>query len=513
MSNSALSLRSAFGRISLTIRYLLHIPGRPGFAVAALSLFLAAILVAGYHLSSAEVQVVVNGRPWSVRTHQTTVQAVLRERGITLRPQDEVSPSPDAPVLAGDTITVSLARSVKVEADGQLHDLLTHRLKIAELLAQAGVTPGPRDRVLVDGQPQDLSADLSELTRAAAWDGSAYGPRQSTPDYVVLRRAIPIFLYDGEMPITIYTTSDTVGEALLERNVTLFLGDRVNPSLGSRVSSGMRVFVERAEPVSIQVDGQTIKTRTRQTTVADVLAGETIILTGQDYTRPALSTEVSYDMSIQVVRVREAVEVEQEEMPFETIWQADPALELDQQRLVQDGGPGLIKRRSRVVYEDGVEVSRELEDAWLDKESSTKVVAYGTRIVEHELDTADGKLTYWRKFRALVTSYTAADCGKEPGDPYYGVTSMGLKAGKGIVAVDSSVINMGSNIYVPGYGKGFVGDTGGQIVGRRVDLGYDEGDSSEIWYRWIDVYLLSPPPSKSEIRWVLPNWPQERRRG
>jgi len=27
----------------------------------------------------------------------------------------------------------------------------------------------------------------------------------------------------------------------------------------------------------------------------------------------------------------------------------------------------------------------------------------------------------------------------------------------------------------------------------------------------VDVYLLDPPPPRSQIRWVLPNWPVERR--
>jgi 3D (Asp-Asp-Asp) domain-containing protein len=81
---------------------------------------------------------------------------------------------------------------------------------------------------------------------------------------------------------------------------------------------------------------------------------------------------------------------------------------------------------------------------------------------------------------------------------------------KGIVAVDPSVIPLRSKVYVPGYGVGIAGDTGGSIKGRHIDLGYDE-DNLVLWYRWVDVYLLDPPPPRSQIRWVLPNWPVERR--
>jgi 3D (Asp-Asp-Asp) domain-containing protein len=79
----------------------------------------------------------------------------------------------------------------------------------------------------------------------------------------------------------------------------------------------------------------------------------------------------------------------------------------------------------------------------------------------------------------------------------------------GIVAVDPRVINLGSSVYVPGYGVGFVGDTGGAIIGRRIDLGYDD-DKLVDWYRWVDVYLLEPVPPSYQIRYLLPNWPRER---
>jgi hypothetical protein len=65
-------------------------------------------------------------------------------------------------------------------------------------------------------------------------------------------------------------------------------------------------------------------------------------------------------------------------------------------------------------------------------------------------------------------------------------------------------------VYVPGYGPGVAGDTGGMVKGRHIDLGYDE-DNLIPWYRWVDVYLLTPVPPEGEIRWVLPNWPREQR--
>jgi hypothetical protein len=80
---------------------------------------------------------------------------------------------------------------------------------------------------------------------------------------------------------------------------------------------------------------------------------------------------------------------------------------------------------------------------------------------------------------------------------------------RGIIAVDPRVINFDTQIYVPGYGVGVSGDTGGKILGRRVDLGYDEWDL-RLWYKWMDIYLLDAPPPRHRIHWVLPDWPKER---
>ena len=78
---------------------------------------------------------------------------------------------------------------------------------------------------------------------------------------------------------------------------------------------------------------------------------------------------------------------------------------------------------------------------------------------------------------------------------------------KGIVAVDPRIIALRSQVYIPGYGIGDALDTGSAILARRIDLGYDD-DNLELWNRWIDVYLLWPPPPAHQITWVIPNYPR-----
>ena len=51
------------------------------------------------------------------------------------------------------------------------------------------------------------------------------------------------------------------------------------------------------------------------------------------------------------------------------------------------------------------------------------------------------------------------------------------------------------------------------MKGKLVDLCFDVG-RYQSWHWWTDVYLLTPVPPASQIRWLLPDWPKypDRRR-
>jgi 3D (Asp-Asp-Asp) domain-containing protein len=51
-----------------------------------------------------------------------------------------------------------------------------------------------------------------------------------------------------------------------------------------------------------------------------------------------------------------------------------------------------------------------------------------------------------------------------------GRTATGMPVGPGVVAVDPSVIPLGTKMYVPGYGNGVAADVGGGINGNTIDL-------------------------------------------
>jgi 3D (Asp-Asp-Asp) domain-containing protein len=93
----------------------------------------------------------------------------------------------------------------------------------------------------------------------------------------------------------------------------------------------------------------------------------------------------------------------------------------------------------------------------------------------------------------VATAYDPgpASTGKRPGDPGYGITATGMRAGYGVVAVDPRVVPFFTRLYIPGYGYAVAADTGSAIVGHRIDLGFaTHGEAIQWGRRTVPVYVL-----------------------
>ncbi|GAB4574177.1 MAG: 3D domain-containing protein [Anaerolineae bacterium] len=438
-------------------------------------------------LSQKQVTLDVDGQILTLYTRQPTVNALLEEIELVLLPQDAVEPPLETRLSNHMRVEVRRAVPVLVQADGQAVEVLTRERVPARILAQAGVTPGRYDRVLLDGRSADPATPLD-------------GP---LPAVITLVRAVPMTVdVDGET-LHVYTTAATVGQTLDEMGVTIVAADEVVPPLDTPPTPDLHVVVRRSVPLTVVVDDSEYSARTLARTVGQALADAGFVLVGEDYTLPPLEAPLPPDGRIEIVRVTEEVLTERTEIPYETIYRPDSSLELDERRVLQAGAPGVLEQRTRIRYENGVAVSRVEEPPRVLQPPVDEVIAYGTRIVVRTLQTPDGPLEYWRVVRMLATSYTPATSSKPPDAPNYGIASTGIRVERGIVAVDPEVIPYFTRVYVPGYGVGLAADTGGAVNGRRIDLGYSD-DDLELWYSWVDVYLLTPVPPAEDILYLLP---------
>jgi uncharacterized protein YabE (DUF348 family) len=478
-------------------------------------LLLGLVLVAlvgmfyGFVWGRERLTVRINEQETNVWTRQQTVRDVLVESGIAWNTEDLIRPGLNQPLPEDGIISIRLATPVTLSADGNTLERRTQATTIDKVLEENRITLKPQDQVFLDGRLVRADASLPRFA-ASAGEPALMAAQRGTL-HISVTRALPITINDNGSISTLLTTENTLGTALARAGLELYVGDSVSPDLTTPVTTGTLVYIRRSRPASITVDGKTIRTRTRAETIDALLAQEGISLEGKDYAIPAPVNPIVDYVNVSITRVREEFITETEQLPFQTKWLPDGELELDQRVVSQTGRQGEKHRLFKSVFENGKLISTGLEREWIENPPQDHIISYGTNVVLRELTLPDGTVVqYWRKVRMLATAYSAATSGKTRDHPQYGRTRLGLEAGRGIVAVDPRVVNLGTNVYVPGYGEAMAGDTGGRIKGKRVDLGFAE-DAIEDWYRWVDVYLLTPVPPKSQLTVVLADYPVERK--
>ncbi len=110
--------------------------------------------------------------------------------------------------------------------------------------------------------------------------------------------------------------------------------------------------------VFIEVDGGRQALTTESATVREALSEAKIELGPLDRVNPDLYVELEPGLVIEVTRVREEIETRREVIPFERQIIPNEALATGETRLAQLGVNGEDEISIRVVYENGVEVSR-----------------------------------------------------------------------------------------------------------------------------------------------------------
>lgn len=461
------------------------------WALLGIAAFVVALTLT-YRLTQRVITLDINGVILRYRTHQRSVSGVLRELGLTLREADRLQALSDADLLAGEPIRITLARSVFVLHDGSVDVVHAIARSVSDVLSLVKVPLAEHDEVLLGDTPVLINDPLPQLEVPQRPSLRLIQAAVARPLRLSVRRAVPLSVTDGAMPAAFFSTASTIGQALYEHGVWLYEGDRIYPPMDDPISPGLNIIIERSKPVVLDVGGEARLLRTRLDTVGELLTTEKVTINPKDYVTPDPRTAISSDLAISIIRVRDEYEIDDTPIPFQTRWEADPLLELDA-RDEHAGLEGIIRNRIRIRYENDKAIYRTEEERWIARKPQDHIYEYGTSIVLHELETPDGTITYWRKIQMLITSYSPSDSGTPFDSPWFGYTFLGLKATKGIIAIDPNLLDLGTWLYVPGYGKGYAGDTGGMIIGKHIDLCYDDYNYVN-WYQYGDVYLLAPVP-------------------
>jgi uncharacterized protein YabE (DUF348 family) len=304
----------------------------------------------------------------------------------------------------------------------------------------------------------------------------------------------------------IQATAQTIGEALSQAGAQLYASDQINPPIQTPITGATTVKYVPSHALTVTVDGQPLQIRSSAATVGGALAEAGIPLLGLDSSQPSETEALPSNGQIQVKRISESILLSEKSIPFKTDYQQSADVELDQQKILQPGQPGLSVSRVRILYDDGKEASRQNESETVVRPPQDQIVGYGTKVSIHTATVNGVQIQYWRAEPMYATAYSP--CNSASGGCSYG-TKSGLPAGKGVVAVDPSMYNLiaGLHLYIPGYGTAVVGDVGGGYIieqklgisrSRWIDLGYSDTECKQAcdqWSTWVTIYFLAPAPA------------------
>ena len=376
-------------------------------------------------------------------------------------------------------------RQVQIRINGEFLQLQTRLRQPLPILDQADIQLGEADKVWVNGALAHYSA-LPDWTIPVS--------------RIQIRRAIPLRILDDGAEIKLLSSADTLGEALQEAGIALQNHDEINMPLSAPLESPVTVRISRAMPVTLLVDSGEITARTLTKTVGDLLAELGVSLGELDFTRPGIDADISADMQIEILRVRQEEIVEREEIPpGEPEYRPDSNTALDRRTVLREAQPGIRETVTRLRYENGVEVSRETGEPQLVQEAQHEIIGYGTNAKTiGTIQTPAGPRQYYRVLCMYATSYKPESSGD--------TTYTGLPLRTGIVASRPYLIPFHSEVYVPGYGIGYMADTGRGPTSSEywIDLGFSNEDYTRDWHDYVWVYLLTP--AKPGNRALLPAW-------
>ncbi|MDT3428774.1 uncharacterized protein YabE (DUF348 family) [Paenibacillus forsythiae] len=287
-----------------------------------------------------------------------------------------------------------------------------------------------------------------------------------------------------------------LGEALAKQSIPLKPYDRLSAGLDDEIEDGDRIVIDRAQEFILTEGGRTKTLYTTEDTIGQAISSLGITLGAHDKVFPSLDTAITARTEVKVVRINKQVVKRTHSLPFRVIKKADPTLFAGKVRVAQAGKPGVVIHRIEKTYQDGKLVSMRMVGKEVQTATKDKIIAVGTKAVPKlasikisSSSNSDLPFEYKRVIRNVsMTAYSS----EEPGIGTR--TASGTRVTEGrTIAVDPRVIPIGWWVYIEGLGLRRAEDTGGAIKGNKIDVYYDSLSHARNFGRKSRVvYVIGP---------------------
>ncbi|SHK40422.1 G5 and 3D domain-containing protein [Alicyclobacillus tolerans] len=183
-------------------------------------------------------------------------------------------------------------------------------------------------------------------------------------------------------------------------------------------------------------------------------------------------------------------------LPFETFIEKTTRLPVGQYHVLHSGEEGIAEIKQVRVFLDG-RMLQQAEHVQTIRPPTPRVLLEGIAPVLPPIQSqtynqsnpestlsarSSNNLQSAETLTVVATAYVAG-----------GITATGRPAEPGVIAVDPSVIPLGSVVYIPGFGDLIAADTGGAIQGDRIDICMaTEQEALDFGRRTLTLYVLKP---------------------
>lgn len=258
--------------------------------------------------------------------------------------------------------------------------------------------------------------------------------------------------------------ADDVAEALSPAPVD---NDKADQSTDSRFTVTFTFYQEKSVVCS-----------TPETTVGALM--ERLGITAGDGKRMYVSSDdiISADTEIRIDTVEYKTEYGTEAVAFSTEYQDVRTIPRGSTKLYRSGKNGVKTVEYFCEYVNGELVSKE-------NRGESITTAPTSQIMYRGVGGTIGGLSYSYYIDVKATTYTDG-----------GITASGLPANESVIAVDPSVIPLGTKVYVTGsygdFGVRTAADTGGSIKGNKIDVYLERSNPYFAGFGWrnMRVYIL-----------------------
>jgi uncharacterized protein YabE (DUF348 family) len=222
---------------------------------------------------------------------------------------------------------------VTVHYDGTTQTVATHAKTIGEVLDRAHIPVSKND----DIEPSRDTALMSN-------------------DYNVnIYRARPATVVDGQNSYHIFTAAQSPKEIVAAAGITVYPEDeiamsRVNDFV-SEGTIGLKLTVNRAVPLTLNMYGTPTPVRTQAKTVSALLLEKHVKLQQGDELQPAAETPITSNMTVSLLRNGTQVVTVQEDVPFptKTIQDADQPIGYKKVQTPGQNGKKLVTYQIELV--------------------------------------------------------------------------------------------------------------------------------------------------------------------